>query len=70
MSEDNASSSRLTIILTVAAVMLLVLLVELVRWGNSIGYHPPAGHSRYNPGVGYFTDPPKAADRPPSLTSR
>ena len=67
MSEDDANSDRLPIILTIVAVLALVLLVELVRWGNSIGYHPPNGNSRYNPGVGTFSDPPKqTASRPPA----
>ncbi len=64
MSEDDANSNELPIVLTVAAVLLAVLLVGLVGWGNSIGYHPPNGHSKYNPGVGSW-DPPKHEAQPP-----
>jgi len=65
MSEDDANANQMPIILTLVAVLALVLLVVLVRWGNSIGYHPPGGTSKYNPGIGSFSDPPKpAASRP------
>lgn len=58
MDRHEPKTDWLMIGLTFAVVLLFGLLVLLVQWGNSIGYHPPSGHGRYNVGQSYFTDPP------------
>ncbi len=59
MSRHESKTDWLPILLPAVFLIVFALLVALVSWGNSIGYHGPTGRGRYStPSPGYFTDPP------------